>query len=389
MFTSDGLALGDALNRETVAAEIEAALVGSVGLVLSVPLTTLVATVLALRLPAETLPAGDICTLTEREQRLCAEQGERDRDGRGKRAKREEERVTSSRIEPKALGSRPSRSLATNERGLGTHIVMRRGRYVPCSCRLDARVAVADPRCPLWTMCERNADLAHSDKRGDGSGRPVLSRDFGRGGQRERAALGVPAYGPPIAGVDDRAAELADALDCRGQVRDAEVRKGSGIAGTGSTIVDSEAQVVGVGLPPRSGRSGPWREGDPEDSVPEPPGAIRIVGWEFDEWRGHRCKYGWRFVFASPLRAICASDGGVVPDACCSSAAIVIGGLPRSAAITRKEQSRLRGRGASFAWRLSHKPVYEPVRQSVVGQQSSLRPSELVLVGRRHRKSDM
>ena len=57
--------------------------------------------------------------------------------------------------------------------------------------------------------------------------------------------------------------------------------------------------------------------------------------------------------------------------------------------LTRKEQSRLRGRGASFAWRLSHKPVYEPVRQSVVGQQSSLRPSELVLVGRRHRKSDM
>jgi len=85
MFTSDGLALGDALNRETVAAEIEAALVGSVGLVLSVPLTTLVATVLALRLPAETLPAGDICTLTEREQRLCAKQGERDRDGCGKR----------------------------------------------------------------------------------------------------------------------------------------------------------------------------------------------------------------------------------------------------------------------------------------------------------------
>jgi acetyl esterase/lipase len=31
----------------------------------------------------------------------------------------------------------------------------------------------------------------------------------GRGaGQRERAALGVPAHGPPIAGVDDRAAEL-------------------------------------------------------------------------------------------------------------------------------------------------------------------------------------
>jgi uncharacterized membrane protein len=59
IFTSEGLALGDALNRETVAAEIVAALVGSIGLVLSVPLTTLAATVLALRLPAETLPADD------------------------------------------------------------------------------------------------------------------------------------------------------------------------------------------------------------------------------------------------------------------------------------------------------------------------------------------
>ena len=114
------------------------------------------------------------------------------------------------------------------------------------------------------------------------SGCPVLFRDFGRGGQRERAALGVPAYCPPIARVDDRAAEFANALECRGQVRDGEVRKGSGIAGTGSTIVDSEAQVVDVGLPPRSGRSGPWQEGDPEDSEPEPPRASGIVGWEFD-----------------------------------------------------------------------------------------------------------
>jgi hypothetical protein len=30
----------------------------------------------------------------------------------------------------KALGSRPSRSLATNRRGLGTRIVMRRGRHL-------------------------------------------------------------------------------------------------------------------------------------------------------------------------------------------------------------------------------------------------------------------
>jgi uncharacterized membrane protein len=59
IFTSEGLELGDALNRETVAAEIVAALVGSIGLVLSVPLTTLAATALAVRLPTETLPADE------------------------------------------------------------------------------------------------------------------------------------------------------------------------------------------------------------------------------------------------------------------------------------------------------------------------------------------
>jgi copper chaperone len=98
--------------------------------------------------------------------------------------------------------------------------------------------------------------------------------------------------------VDDRAAEFADALERRRQVLDGEVRKGSGIAGTGSTIVDSEAQVVGVGLPTRSGLSGPWQERDPEDSEPEPPRAIGIVGWEFDQWSGHGRKYGRQFVLA-------------------------------------------------------------------------------------------
>src|SRR4051812_6084066 len=102
----------------------------------------------------------------------------------------------------------------------------------------------------------------------------VLLAGYRRGGQRERAALGVPAYGPPIAGVDDRAAELADALECCGQVRDGEVGQGGGVARAGSTLMDSEAQAVGVGLPPGSGRGGPRREGDAEDSVPEPARAI-------------------------------------------------------------------------------------------------------------------
>ncbi len=66
--------------------------------------------------------------------------------------------------------------------------------------------------------------------------------------------------------------------------------------------MDSQAEVVGVGLPPGSGRSGPWREDDPEDPVPERQRAIGVVGWELDERRGHRRKYGWRFVLACRLR---------------------------------------------------------------------------------------
>src|SRR5918992_851823 len=71
----------------------------------------------------------------------------------------------------------------------------------------------------------------------------VLLTWYGRGGQRERAALGVPAYGPPIAGMDDRAAELADALECGGQVGDSEIGERGDVAGAWSTLVDSEAQV--------------------------------------------------------------------------------------------------------------------------------------------------
>ena len=57
IFASEGIALGDALNRETVATEVVAALVGSIGLIVSVPLTTLAAPVLAVRLPAAGLPS--------------------------------------------------------------------------------------------------------------------------------------------------------------------------------------------------------------------------------------------------------------------------------------------------------------------------------------------
>ena len=72
----------------------------------------------------------------------------------------------------------------------------------------------------------------------------------GRGGQRERAALRVPAHGPAIAGMDDRAAELADALECRGHVGDGEVGQGGGVAGARSTLVDSEGSPFALAAAP-------------------------------------------------------------------------------------------------------------------------------------------
>ena len=57
IFESQGTSFGDALNREAVAGEVVAMLVGSIGLVLAVPLTTALAAWLARLVPAQALPA--------------------------------------------------------------------------------------------------------------------------------------------------------------------------------------------------------------------------------------------------------------------------------------------------------------------------------------------
>jgi hypothetical protein len=57
--------------------------------------------------------------------------------------------------------------------------------------------------------------------------------------------------------------------------------------GSGPRLWIPKPQAIRVGLPTRSGGRGPRREADPEDSVPELEGAIGIVGWEFDQRRGH------------------------------------------------------------------------------------------------------
>jgi len=59
IFESQATTFGEALNRESVAAEVVATLVGSIGLILAVPLTTALAAWLSRLVPAAALPADD------------------------------------------------------------------------------------------------------------------------------------------------------------------------------------------------------------------------------------------------------------------------------------------------------------------------------------------
>jgi uncharacterized membrane protein len=56
IFSLGGTSFGDALNSESVATEVVATLVGSIGLIAAVPLTTALAALLAVRLAPESLP---------------------------------------------------------------------------------------------------------------------------------------------------------------------------------------------------------------------------------------------------------------------------------------------------------------------------------------------
>lgn len=59
IFSSQDIGFADAIGRELVATEVVATLVGSIGLVVAVPLTTATAALLAMRLPVALLPEHD------------------------------------------------------------------------------------------------------------------------------------------------------------------------------------------------------------------------------------------------------------------------------------------------------------------------------------------
>ena len=120
--------------------------------------------------------------------------------------------------------------------------------------------------------------------------------------------------------MDHRAAELADALECRREVGDREVGKRRGIPGTGSALVHSQTEAVGFGLPPGSGRGGPGREVDAKHSKPEAAGTTGVVSRELDQRRGHEPQYGPSSLgFASPRARNARTTAGVldvIPHSC-------------------------------------------------------------------------
>lgn len=59
IFSTNGVGLAEGVNREPVATQVVAMLVGSIGLIAAVPLTTLLAAALAVRLPVEAIPEAD------------------------------------------------------------------------------------------------------------------------------------------------------------------------------------------------------------------------------------------------------------------------------------------------------------------------------------------
>lgn len=56
-FSDQGVGFGTAVNYEIVAAQVVAMLVGSIGLIAAVPITTALAAALAVRLPVQAVPA--------------------------------------------------------------------------------------------------------------------------------------------------------------------------------------------------------------------------------------------------------------------------------------------------------------------------------------------
>jgi hypothetical protein len=108
-------------------------------------------------------------------------------------------------------------------------------------------------------------------------------------GKPERASLGVSTDAPPLSGVDDLTAEIADPLKRRIHVRNRKVRERHLIARACPSWVEAKGRASAVGLPAFTFTFEAALELYVQDPIPEPPGPSGVIGGELHESdrRGH------------------------------------------------------------------------------------------------------
>jgi hypothetical protein len=99
----------------------------------------------------------------------------------------------------------------------------------------------------------------------------------------ERTSLGVSTDTPPLSGVDDLTAELADPLKRCIHVRNRKVRERHLITRACPSRVEAKGSASAVGLPAFTLTFEAALELHVQDPVPEPPGPSGVVGGEFHE----------------------------------------------------------------------------------------------------------
>jgi hypothetical protein len=102
-------------------------------------------------------------------------------------------------------------------------------------------------------------------------------------GEPEGAALGVPADRPPLARVDDLAAQFLDADERLRDVGDVEVGKREAVAGPGPALVQPERNSAFPRLSAASLSLLALDERDAQQPLPEPTSALWVVRGKLDK----------------------------------------------------------------------------------------------------------
>ena len=92
--------------------------------------------------------------------------------------------------------------------------------------------------------------------------------------------------------MDDRTAELANAVEDRGQVSDSEVGQRGSVAWAGTALMEAETKAVPLDFPAGTCIGGSRRQLHTKHASPEAAGTVRVVGRKLDQRRGHGVSMG-------------------------------------------------------------------------------------------------